>query len=377
MIEHFKTRVSTTLGEAEAASPAVLCLAGAWCHGCFAGGAEHELKSLKHPISPITPSDKQQLSTPAGVSCAYSLPTTAFTRTQKVLLALPHKLPDPSMLPRIPNLAVRQQNDHTPFSNLIPFTAAKTNQPHAQLLAIASADGCFRPPTRISSSPQTSGYRIHTHPYLLRLPHWLHSSRIDKASTLPPPHAWNGLTVFSSLSKLPLRPNNLRFSSCGAISKHIWHAPEARQTPLVFPCFPVVRQWPSSRCIQSGQRSAHSQGHRRSNRPACKYRPIRDAPTCTGPRVIQNIEHTPFSTPTAFILANYNQPQVQLLAQGAASGCLRRRVASYHVQKTAVIEHFKTLVNITFRRAEAASPACLCLGCLGAMDALRAMLGTN
>ena len=93
--------------------------------------------------------------------------------------------------------------------------------------------------------------------------------------------------------------------------------------------------------------------------------------------MIQNIEHTPFSTPAAFILANDNQPQVQLLAQGAASGCLRRRVASHLVQKTAVIEHFKTLVSITFRRAEAAPPACLCLGCLGAMDALRAMLGTN
>ena len=99
------------------------------CHQRFARDAEHYLKSVAYSQFAPTPPSQPHFK-PRNFSCAYFLPTTAFTRTQKVRPASAHKLSYPGMLPRARNLAPLLNTQHTPFRAPLPFTPANIIQPH-------------------------------------------------------------------------------------------------------------------------------------------------------------------------------------------------------------------------------------------------------
>ena len=86
-------------------------------HGHSANVAERELKSVTHSTPPFTPSPQQHFKHRYSI-CAYSLPTTAFTRTPWVLPACPRKLPNPPMLENTPYLALLQTK--RPFALALP-----------------------------------------------------------------------------------------------------------------------------------------------------------------------------------------------------------------------------------------------------------------
>ena len=177
------------------------------CHQRFARDAEHYLKSVAYSqFSPTPPS--QPHFKPRNFSCAYFLPTTAFTRTQKVRPASAHKLSYPGMLPRARNLAPLLNTQHTPFRAPLPSTPANAKQPHPLLLAQANPARCLTPHARILSAPEMRDYRTHAHVHLCLLSYGLHSSSIHN-----PAHALNGLTVFPRRPNLPLTLNYSPFRS--------------------------------------------------------------------------------------------------------------------------------------------------------------------